>query len=197
MCKCANGLVRDSRLKTQDAGRKTQDAGRNTQDAIRNTQYTRRQMDKIIKLYTDGASTGNPGPGGFGAILEYGMHHKEISKGFRLTTNNRMELLAVIEGLKAIKNPEIPVQIYSDSQYVVNAIQKRWVFGWHEKGFKGKKNKDLWMEFLKLYPKFKLKIDWVRGHNGHIQNERCDVLATTAALYPHNVDEGYEKGWGE
>jgi ribonuclease HI len=151
----------------------------------------------IIKMYTDGASTGNPGPGGFGVILEYGGRTKEISAGFRLTTNNRMELMAVIEGLKAIKNPEIPIHIHSDSQYVVNSIDKKWVFGWQQKGFKGKKNSDLWLEFLKLYPRFKIKMYWVRGHNGHPQNERCDVLATSAAVHPKFVDEGYEKGLGE
>ena len=135
-------------------------------------------MANTIHLYTDGASTGNPGPGGFGVILIYGDRKKEISKGYRETTNNRMELMAVIEGLRAIKNPEIPVEIFSDSQYVINAIDKGWVFGWEQKNFKGKKNKDLWMEFLELYPKFKLKLHWVRGHNGHPQNERCDELAT-------------------
>jgi ribonuclease HI len=154
-------------------------------------------VEKTIQVYTDGASTGNPGPGGFGVILSYNGKHKELSKGFRLTTNNRMELLAVIEALRAIKNPEIPVEIFSDSQYVVNAIEKKWVFGWQKKGFSGKKNKDLWMEFLKLYPQFKLKVHWVRGHNGHYENERCDVLATTAARNVEFVDEGYEKGWGE
>src|ERR1039458_2820927 len=138
-------------------------------------------MANTIHLYTDGASTGNPGPGGFGVILIYGDRKKEISKGYRETTINRMELMAVIEGLRAIKNPEIPVEIFSDSQYVINAIDKGWVFGWEQKNFKGKKNKDLWMEFLELYPKFKLKLHWVRGHNGHPQNERCDELATSAA----------------
>jgi len=154
-------------------------------------------MAGTIKLYTDGASTGNPGPGGFGAILVYGKHEKEISAGYRLTTNNRMELTAVIEGLKAIKNPEIPIEIFSDSKYVVDAIQKGWVFNWNKTGFKGKKNKDLWIIFLRLYPDYKIKMHWVRGHAGHPENERCDVLATTAARYPELVDEGYEKGWGE
>ena len=151
-------------------------------------------MANTIHLYTDGASTGNPGPGGFGVILIYGDRKKEISKGYRETTNNRMELMAVIEGLRAIKNPEIPVEIFSDSQYVINAIDKGWVFGWEQKNFKGKKNKDLWMEFLELYPKFKLKLHWVRGHNGHPQNERCDELATSAARRPEFIDSGYEKG---
>ncbi len=154
-------------------------------------------MAGTIELYTDGASTGNPGPGGFGAILVYGKYEKEISQGYRLTTNNRMELMAVIEGLKAIKNPEIPVSIFSDSKYVVDAISKGWVFNWNKTGFKGKKNKDLWIIFLRLYPNYKIKMNWVRGHAGHFQNERCDVLATTAARNPGFVDEGYEKGWGE
>ena len=153
--------------------------------------------DKIIRIYTDGASSGNPGPGGYGAILSYGGKYKELAKGFRMTTNNSMELLAVIEALRAIKNPEIPVEIFSDSQYVVNAIEKKWVFGWQKKGFAGKKNKDLWIEFLKLYPQFKIRVNWVRGHNGHPENERCDLLATTAAQRPEFIDEGYEKGWGD
>ena len=114
-------------------------------------------MAGTIELYTDGASTGNPGPGGFGAILVYGKYEKEISQGYRLTTNNRMELMAVIEGLKAIKNPEIPVSIFSDSKYVVDAISKGWVFNWNKTGFKGKKNKDLWIIFLRLYPNYKIK----------------------------------------
>jgi ribonuclease HI len=151
-------------------------------------------MEPQIIIYTDGASTGNPGPGGFGVVMLYGKHRKEISAGFRKTTNNRMELLAVIEALKALKTADIPVTIYSDSQYVVNAISKGWVFDWAKKGFKGKKNPDLWQEFLKLYPKFKIKMQWVRGHNGNIENERCDVLATTAAVRPQYVDTAYENG---
>ncbi|RYD75873.1 MAG: ribonuclease HI [Sphingobacteriales bacterium] len=150
-------------------------------------------MEKPIILYTDGASTGNPGPGGFGAVLIYGAHRKEISAGFRKTTNNRMELLAVIQGLRAIKKPGAIVHIYSDSKYVVDAIEKGWVFGWAKKYFKDKKNPDLWKQFLELYPQFKIKMIWVRGHAGNIENERCDVLATTAARRPEFADVEYEK----
>lgn len=150
-------------------------------------------MEKPIILFTDGASTGNPGPGGFGVVLIYGSHRKEISAGFRKTTNNRMELLAVIQGLRAIKKPGATVHVYSDSKYVVDAIDKGWVFGWVKKGFKDKKNPDLWMQFLELYKMFKIKMFWVRGHNGNVENERCDVLATTAARKHEFVDVEYEK----
>lgn len=150
-------------------------------------------MQTQLEIYTDGASTGNPGPGGFGVVLIFGKHRKEISKGFRHTTNNRMELLAVIEGLRSLTKEGLSVKIYSDSQYVVNAIEKGWVFGWHKKGFKDKKNPDLWKQFLELYPKFKIKMIWVKGHAGHPENERCDYLATTAARNAHHVDEGYEQ----
>lgn len=149
-------------------------------------------MEKRVIVFTDGASTGNPGKGGFGIVMMYGKHRKEISKGFRLTTNNRMELLAVVEALKALKFTGIAVDIYSDSQYVVNSIEKRWVFDWAKKNFAGKKNADLWKEFLELYPKFNLKFHWVRGHSGNEENERCDVLATTAAQNPKYVDYEYE-----
>jgi ribonuclease HI len=145
-------------------------------------------------MYTDGASLGNPGPGGYGVVLKFGHHRKELSQGFRLTTNNRMELLAVIEGLRALKKPGALVHIHSDSQYVVNAIDKRWVFGWAQKGFKDKKNSDLWIEFLKLYPQFRIKMIWVKGHAGIAENERCDQLATSAAARPEASDEVFEKG---
>jgi ribonuclease HI len=134
-----------------------------------------------IELYTDGSSRGNPGPGGFGAILKYGNHEKELAQGFRLTTNNRMELLAVIVGLEAINQPGMEVHVYSDSKYVVEAVEKKWVFGWEKKNFKDKKNPDLWKRFLLVYPKHKVKFHWIKGHNEHPYNERCDVLATTAA----------------
>lgn len=150
-------------------------------------------MGQKVYIYTDGASSGNPGPGGFGVILLSGTHRKEISKGFRRTTNNRMELWAVIEGLKALKKEGIEVVITTDSKYVVDAVEKGWVFGWQKKGFKDKKNPDLWREFLNLYPNFKIKFQWVRGHAGHTENERCDVLATTAAIHPQFIDEVYEK----
>src|SRR5205085_6598340 len=128
-----------------------------------------------ITMYTDGAARGNPGPGGYGAILMYGSHRKEISGGFRLTTNNRMELMAVVEGLKLIKKPELPVVIYSDSQYVVKAIEEGWLNNWIRTDFKGgKKNKDLWTIYHKLSQKFKIKLVWVRGHADNPFNNRCD-----------------------
>lgn len=131
-------------------------------------------------MFTDGASSGNPGPGGYGVILRSGPHYKELSAGYRKTTNNRMELLAVIKGLEALKSPNQEVMIYSDSKYVIDAIEKRWVNGWLAKGFKDKKNKDLWLRYLELAKIHKIKFTWVRGHNGHPQNERCDQLAVAA-----------------
>jgi len=148
-----------------------------------------------VELYTDGSARGNPGPGGYGVILKYGNTEKELSQGFRKTTNNRMELLAVIVGLESLTRDGVEVHVYSDSKYVVEAINQGWVFGWQKKGFKNKKNPDLWQRFLKIYPKHKVKFHWVRGHNDHPFNERCDVLATTAADgYKLLVDEGYEAG---
>jgi len=134
----------------------------------------------MIEIYTDGASSGNPGPGGYGVILRSGAHYKELSEGFRKTTNNRMELLAVIKGLEAIKTPNQDVTIFSDSKYVIDSIEKRWLQGWVAKGFAGKKNKDLWMRYLNIAKLHKVKFVWVRGHNGHPENERCDVLAVAA-----------------
>ncbi len=146
-----------------------------------------------IKIYTDGSSRGNPGPGGFGVILISGDHRKEISKGFKLTTNNRMELLAVIVGLEAIKNHDNVIDIYSDSKYVVESVEKKWVFGWEKKGFKDKKNPDLWKRFLAIYAKHKVKFHWIKGHNAHPENERCDVLATEAADgFDLLIDSGYQ-----
>lgn len=136
----------------------------------------------MIQIYTDGASRGNPGPGGYGVVLKAGAHYKELSGGFRKTTNNRMELLAVIKGLEALKNLNQQVTIYSDSKYVVDAVEKRWVWGWVQKGFKDKKNPDLWLRFLELYKLHQVKFVWIRGHAGHVENERCDVLAVAAAL---------------
>jgi ribonuclease HI len=135
----------------------------------------------MIEIFTDGASSGNPGPGGYGAILRSGNHYKELSEGFRKTTNNRMELLAVIKALEALKNPNQIVTIYSDSKYVIDAIEKRWVQGWLAKGFVGKKNKDLWLRYLDASRQHTVKFVWVRGHNGHPENERCDELAVAAA----------------
>lgn len=135
----------------------------------------------MIKIYTDGAAQGNPGRGGYGAIMKYGSHEKELSQGFRMTTNNRMELMAVIVGLENIKKEGIPVTIYSDSKYVVDSVEKGWLWGWEKKNFKDKANPDLWKRYIPLHKKFKPKFVWVKGHAGHIENERCDVLAVAAA----------------
>lgn len=134
-----------------------------------------------IKVYTDGSALGNPGPGGYGIVMISGKHRKDFLQGYQLTTNNRMELLAVIIALEAIKSDQAEVTIYSDSKYVVEAIEKRWVFEWVKKGFKKKKNPDLWRRFLKIYPKHKVKFIWVKGHAGNPLNERCDQLAVEAA----------------
>lgn len=135
----------------------------------------------MIEIYTDGAASGNPGPGGYGVILRSGNHYKELSGGFRMTTNNRMELLAVIEGLQAIKQPGAQVTIYSDSKYVVDSVEKKWVFGWVKKGFKDKKNKDLWIRYLAVHKLHDIRFIWIKGHNDHPENERCDVLAVAAS----------------
>ena len=147
----------------------------------------------MIRIYTDGAAQGNPGPGGYGVILKYGEHVKEISQGFRLTTNNRMELLAVITGLEAIKREGIPVSIYSDSEYVIKAVEQGWLWNWEKKDFAKKKNADLWRRYIPLHKKYKPKFYWVRGHAGHVENERCDYLAVKAAKSPGLlVDREYE-----
>jgi len=144
-------------------------------------------------MYTDGASRGNPGPGGYGTILMSGKLYKELSAGYRLTTNNRMELLSVIIGLEALKIPGTQVTVYSDSKYVVDSIAKGWVFGWQKKNFSGKKNADLWIRFLRIYPKHKIRMQWVKGHADNPYNERCDQLAVTAALGTQLLqDVGYE-----
>ncbi|AHF16610.1 ribonuclease HI [Niabella soli DSM 19437] len=147
-----------------------------------------------MTIYTDGSSRGNPGPGGYGVLLMYGKHVKELSGGFKKTTNNRMELLAVIEGLKALKTADIPVTIYSDSQYVVNSVTKGWLNNWIRTDFKGgKKNKDLWTAYHQLAKQFQIKFVWVRGHADNPYNNRCDILATTAADGKHLVvDAGFE-----
>ncbi len=148
-------------------------------------------MSDII-IYTDGAARGNPGPGGYGVVLISGPHRKELSGGFDLTTNNRMELLAVIVGLEALKKDNSNVTIYSDSKYVVDAVEKKWVFGWVKKGFKNKKNEDLWRRFLMIYPKHKVKFVWVPGHSDIKENERCDQLAVNASLKSNLPDDvGY------
>ena len=131
-------------------------------------------------MYTDGGASGNPGPGGYGTLLMYGEHVKEISEGFRLTTNNRMELLAVIVGLEALTRDGIEVDVYSDSKYVVDAVEKRWVFGWEKKGYKDKKNPDLWKRFLRVYRRHQVRFHWVKGHAGNPLNERVDAMAVAA-----------------
>ena len=147
-----------------------------------------------ITIYTDGAAKGNPGNGGYGIVMMSGKHKKEISEGFRNTTNNRMELLSVIVALEQIKVPNSEVEVISDSKYVVDAVEKGWVFGWQKKGFKGKKNIDLWKRFLLIYPKHQVKFTWVKGHAGNLYNERCDVLAVKAAESNNLlIDEGYEQ----
>lgn len=134
-----------------------------------------------ITIYTDGSALGNPGPGGYGIVMISGKHRKDFLKGYELTTNNRMELLAVIIALETIKTDRAEVTVYSDSKYVVEAIEKGWVFEWVKKGFKKKKNPDLWRRFLNIYPKHKVKFIWVKGHAGNSLNERCDQLAVEAA----------------
>ncbi|HAI01542.1 MAG: ribonuclease HI, partial [Flavobacteriales bacterium] len=133
-----------------------------------------------VTMYTDGGASGNPGPGGYGTLLMYGEHVKEMSEGFRLTTNNRMELLAVIVGLEALTRDGIEVDVYSDSKYVVDAVEKRWVFGWEKKGYKDKKNPDLWQRFLRVYRRHQVRFHWVKGHAGNPLNERVDAMAVAA-----------------
>ncbi|HEX7015893.1 MAG TPA: ribonuclease HI [Cyclobacteriaceae bacterium] len=147
----------------------------------------------MIEIFTDGAAQGNPGPGGYGVILRYGKRERELSQGYRLTTNNRMELLAVIVALEALKKEGIPVKIFSDSEYVINAIRKGWLWNWEKKGFRKKANVDLWRRYIPLHKKYKPEYEWVRGHAGHAENERCDALAVAAAQGSKLlIDEGYE-----
>lgn len=134
----------------------------------------------VIYLYTDGAASGNPGPGGYGVVLKCGDLRKEMSGGFRLTTNNRMELLAVIKGLEAIRWDDAEVQVWSDSKYVVSAVNEGWLAGWEAKGWKKVKNPDLWQRFLPLYRAHRVSFNWLKGHAGHPENERCDSLAVAA-----------------
>ena len=150
-----------------------------------------------ITVFTDGSALGNPGPGGYGIVLMSGHHRKELSQGYKLTTNNRMELLAVIVALETIKNSGAEVIVYSDSKYVVDAVEKKWVFSWEKKNFKDKKNPDLWKRFLNIYRKHNVHFQWIKGHNLHPQNERCDQLAVQAAkgksLIPDLYYEQMEK----
>jgi ribonuclease HI len=151
-------------------------------------------MPHKITLYTDGAARGNPGPGGYGVVLISGPHRKEISQGFLHTTNNRMELLAVIVGLEALKSDNCEVTVYTDSRYVVDAVEKGWVYAWEKKRFAGKKNPDLWIRFLKIFRKHQVKMRWVKGHSSVCENERCDELAVAASLGEGlPADEGYHE----
>ncbi len=152
-----------------------------------------RPYEQKIEIHTDGASRGNPGPGGLGVVLESGSHIRRISEGYRCTTNNRMELLAIIRALEALKQPSNHVVIHSDSKYVVDAVNKGWVFGWEKKNFKKKKNPDLWKRFLELYRKHRVTLKWVKGHDGNPRNEECDRLAVEAAEGDDlKVDETFE-----
>ena len=135
----------------------------------------------VITIYTDGSALGNPGPGGYGVVLLSGPFRKELSEGYRLTTNNRMELMAVCVALEALKIEGSEVTIYSDSKYVVDAVSKGWVFGWEKKFFSGKKNPDLWIRFLRIYRKHRVRFVWVKGHAETVENNRCDALAVAAA----------------
>jgi len=148
-------------------------------------------MPGEITIYTDGASSGNPGPGGYGVVLIAGKHRLEKSAGYRLTTNNRMELLAVIDGLESLKIPGSKVVVYTDSKYVADSVEKGWVFGWESKGFKKKKNPDLWIRFLKIYRKHIVKFKWIKGHANNPENEVCDRLAVAASKGVLLEDTGY------
>lgn len=148
-----------------------------------------------ITMYTDGSSRGNPGPGGYGTMLIAGSHRKELAQGYRLTTNNRMELMAVIAGLQALKKEGMNITVYSDSQYIVKAVEQGWLKNWIATNFKGgKKNKDLWMLYHQLAQKHTIRFIWVRGHADNAYNNRCDQLATAAADSKNLLtDEGYEQ----
>lgn len=149
-------------------------------------------MANEITIYTDGAASGNPGPGGYGVVLISGKHRLEKSEGFRLTTNNRMELLAVITGLEALRIPGSRVVIFTDSRYVADSVEKGWVFQWESKGYKKKKNADLWARFLKVYRNHKVRFVWIKGHSSNTENELCDRLAVEAYRQPDlHEDTGY------
>jgi ribonuclease HI len=149
-------------------------------------------MAHRVTIYTDGAASGNPGPGGFGVVMISGIHRKEISRGFKHTTNNRMELLAVITGLEALKSELCNVTVYTDSKYVADAVEKGWVFEWEKKGLNRKKNPDLWERFLKVYRRHHIHINWIKGHASITENEHCDKLAVAASKGENLwVDTGY------
>ena len=151
-------------------------------------------MDKIV-IYTDGSSRGNPGPGGFGAILMWGEKVKEISEAYRKTTNNRMELLGVIKALSQLKTNQLPIHIYTDSKYIVDSVQKKWLDNWIKTDFKGgKKNRDLWTSYHQLAQQYQIHFHWVKGHADNPYNNRCDELATQSADNgPWNIDSWFEQ----
>lgn len=146
-----------------------------------------------ITIYTDGSALGNPGRGGYGIVLISGPYRKELSQGFRLTTNNRMELMAVCVALESLRFAGSNVTLYSDSKYVVEAVNQNWVLGWEKSGFRGKKNPDLWMRFLRIYRQHKVRFVWVKGHESNVENNRCDQLAVAAASSDNLIaDTQYE-----
>lgn len=148
----------------------------------------------MISIYTDGACSGNPGPGGYGVVMLSGPHRKELSEGFIKTTNNRMELLSVIIALESIKSPGAHVTIYSDSKYVVDSVEKKWIDGWVKRAWKNVKNVDLWKRFLNIYKKHHIKFVWVKGHASNVENNRCDELAVMASRSPgRQIDIGFEE----
>ncbi|MBA3827564.1 MAG: ribonuclease HI [Taibaiella sp.] len=148
--------------------------------------------DELV-IYTDGAARGNPGPGGYGAILQWGKIVKELSQGYRRTTNNRMELMGVLAALHQLKRDGLTITIYTDSAYIVNTVEKGWLFAWAKNAYKGKKNADLWAMFLPFYQRHKIKFVWVKGHADNQWNNRCDELATAAAdSGKWVIDDGYE-----
>jgi len=147
-----------------------------------------------IIIYTDGSAKGNPGNGGYGIVMISGSYRRELQQGFKLTTNNRMELLAVIVALESVKKEKSSITVYSDSKYVIDSVEKKWVFGWEMKNFNKKKNPDLWIRFLKIYRKQKVSFIWVKGHANNKENERCDLLAVQAADSNNLlIDSWYEK----
>ena len=159
-------------------------------------------MNYEVHIYTDGAAKGNPGRGGYGVVMETvkdgKTYRKEFFEGFRLTTNNRMELLAVIVGLEKLKKPNAKVLVVSDSKYVVDSVVKKWVFGWEKKKFVDRKNADLWKRLLIIYRQHQVDFKWIKGHNNHPQNERCDELAVMGAMQKEvSIDVVYEKEEGK
>jgi len=154
-------------------------------------------LNEKVHIYTDGACSGNPGPGGYGIVMEWvgKPYKKEFSEGFLRTTNNRMELLAVIVALEQLKLGGLDITVFSDSKYVTEAVNQDWISAWKRRRFSNVKNPDLWKRFIKLYDRFKPKFVWIKGHNNHPQNERCDQLAVAASQKKDlKIDAGFESG---